>query len=43
MSSVNNPPHYTKGAVHCIDAMFSAYTREEVETETETEKAYLSL
>ena len=32
MSSViNNPPHYTKGAVHCIDAMFSAYTTEEVE------------
>ena len=30
-SIINNPPHYTKGAVHCIDAMLSAYTTEEVE------------
>eukprot|EP01047_Picozoa_sp_COSAG01_P097790 COSAG01_NODE_28064_length_670_cov_0.863398_1_plen_70_part_00 len=26
------PAHYTQGPVHCIDAMLSAYTSEEVAT-----------
>eukprot|EP01049_Picozoa_sp_SAG25_P019581 SAG25_NODE_6236_length_576_cov_0.966457_1_plen_61_part_10 len=26
-----NPPHYTQGPVHCIDAMVSAFGKDEVE------------
>ena len=29
---VDNPPHYTQGPIHCIDAMVSAFGKDEVST-----------
>ena len=31
-SRVNDPPHYTQGPIHCIDAMISAFGTDAVVT-----------
>ena len=30
IDNVNHPQHYTKGSIECIDAMISAFGKEEV-------------